>query len=627
MRTILETKQTARARVRDMLVGATTRNAVVIAAIAAVVTRRALTTIDAATFGLFNEAAGNDVCSITAGAKALTSPDLPWTAADVGKRIDIAGAGAAGGTLRTVIAAYVSAGSITVRDAALTTVAATVTSAGGLAVWGYPPALTLKSQTLQNTAGASLHSLTPGVTGGVGRQAGTILGDMVYLEDYDLSGGTDYTLALEAVLAKPGALVVLPAKVIPFTRNLNAVCAGIIGSGWNASILTPSAAVTRALSMTCGDGSVTNPSILRDFQIDGVNTTSAKGIVFCDDTAGGGYAMATVAERVLVQHFHGANAVGIVFANILESSFYDLRLQLCTTDALVSGLNGLPTTLNFIGCQFRTAETVGVHVLTSAYMVTFRNCIFEGNTQEGAKLTGVTGNIIGIHFHECWFEGNYGNDNTKYQITAGDATAGNTIRVTVKNCYFAQAANSAKPMHFTGNGTQLVLESNTFGANIAASVLVDGGAAGTVPSWFPVNSFASEVSDSNNYVGNIDGDWRSYTPTLTADVGSAFAATTIVSAKYKTTGSLLIIQLNFTGTLNAVTPAHIYASLPAHLAINGEVLSPAVIKNDATYETGIVKASSGDNQKVDFSRANFAAWGSGKAFQCSAILVLDVFAF
>lgn len=153
MRTALESPQTNRARLGDILTGQAQRSSDVQSAINAQIAAGGLTAIDAVAFGFFAAAASNDVCSITAGSNVLSSPDNPWTAADVGKWIDVAGAGIAGGTLSSVIVSYTNAGGIILRDFAGTTVAATTTSAGGLAVWGYPANQRVIATTLKDPAG------------------------------------------------------------------------------------------------------------------------------------------------------------------------------------------------------------------------------------------------------------------------------------------------------------------------------------------------------------------------------------------------------------------------------------------------------------------------------------------
>jgi len=227
MRDILETTRTARARVASLLVAQTTR-ATVAPTIARLVAARSLAPIDADTFGIFNAPRATDSVSVSLGSKTWVSPDLPWTAADVGKRADLAGAGAAGGVLSTVIDRFVSAGEITVRHAAMTAVVASKVSAGGVAVWGYPPTLALPAEHLSGVGGDALYSPFPAVPGGYGRQYGEILGEVVFVNNYGAKGDgiTDDTASIQAAVGDifDGSA---PAKTVVFPRGTYRISATI----------------------------------------------------------------------------------------------------------------------------------------------------------------------------------------------------------------------------------------------------------------------------------------------------------------------------------------------------------------------------------------------------------------
>lgn len=152
MRDQIETNRTRRYRIASILMGsgAASRAGSIADAINAQVAAGSLSAIDAATFGFFPNCTACDSIAVGAGSKNATCADNPWTAADVGKAIDIAGAGPAGATLRTSIAAYVSAGAVTLTDAATTAVAPSATSAAGLAAWGHPASLRIQSPTTSN---------------------------------------------------------------------------------------------------------------------------------------------------------------------------------------------------------------------------------------------------------------------------------------------------------------------------------------------------------------------------------------------------------------------------------------------------------------------------------------------
>lgn len=80
--------------------------------------------------------------AITSGTAALTSASNPWTAADEGKAISVAGAGTGGRPLVTYILAYTSAGAVTLGANAGTTVT------GAEVIWGLgnqPPMGVLKA--------------------------------------------------------------------------------------------------------------------------------------------------------------------------------------------------------------------------------------------------------------------------------------------------------------------------------------------------------------------------------------------------------------------------------------------------------------------------------------------------
>jgi len=135
----LNTKRTLRGRILAILLGAgaISRSSDVVAAVSSLVSAGGLTACDGSSFGLFNYAKGSNDCAITNGLKVLTSPvDLPWTVDDIGKPIDVQGAGAAGGVLSSVIVGFNSTGSITLRDAAQTSVTRSSTGTGGIAIWG-----------------------------------------------------------------------------------------------------------------------------------------------------------------------------------------------------------------------------------------------------------------------------------------------------------------------------------------------------------------------------------------------------------------------------------------------------------------------------------------------------------
>ncbi len=154
----LNTKRTWRYRLGSILAGNNRRTADVIAGADFAIAKGALTALNTSTFGTFDNAQFDNSVAITSGAAILTSANNPWTSAVVGQSIDVAGAGAAGATLRTTVAAYTSAGQITLTDNASTTVAPSSSSAAGLAIWGDLAVATFDPTPAYDSSGNQLDS-------------------------------------------------------------------------------------------------------------------------------------------------------------------------------------------------------------------------------------------------------------------------------------------------------------------------------------------------------------------------------------------------------------------------------------------------------------------------------------
>lgn len=216
---VLPNQEFGRRQIRDLVCGVPVRDTAWQARIAATVARWGLATVDAATFGKFNNPAGDSQCSITATDKTLTSINAVWTAADVGKSIHVQGAGVAGATLSTTIASYTSAGEIELTDAASTTVAQSYTSTAGLAVWGDDPNIDFPTvaQPEIDSAGAVVRRKGNGPLGNVsaslvlatgGTTARTLadhFGDVLNVKNFG-ARGDGATLDTAAVVAAAAAL-------------------------------------------------------------------------------------------------------------------------------------------------------------------------------------------------------------------------------------------------------------------------------------------------------------------------------------------------------------------------------------------------------------------------------------
>lgn len=142
----------ARAQVGDILTGTVGRTDGIVAGVNALVAAWGLSAINAVSFGFLADARADN--SVSVAGTAATSPNTPWTAADVGKQIDIAGAGAAGAVHSCVISGFVSAGSVVLSVAAPTSTTASPTSATGLAIWGQAAALSVDTTPLLTPDGS-----------------------------------------------------------------------------------------------------------------------------------------------------------------------------------------------------------------------------------------------------------------------------------------------------------------------------------------------------------------------------------------------------------------------------------------------------------------------------------------
>lgn len=149
----LPTERNARAQLVQILRDAKIRDADTVSKVSALVTKWTLATTAPLSFGFMEDVDGDNMCAIGAGGTTLTSTDNPFVAGDVGKIVDIAGAGPAGATLRSVITVFNNAGSVTINDTASTAVVPTKTSKAGHAMWGRQIAIQLRTTPLQSQNG------------------------------------------------------------------------------------------------------------------------------------------------------------------------------------------------------------------------------------------------------------------------------------------------------------------------------------------------------------------------------------------------------------------------------------------------------------------------------------------
>ena len=71
--------------------------------------------------------------------------------------------------------------------------------------------------------------------------------------------------------------------------------------------------------------------------------------------------------------------------------------------------------------------------------------------------------------------------------------------------------------------------------------------------------------------------------------------------------------MNYTATLNAITPEYVSLTLPSGYApINALTYNPALVLNDTTYETGYVRSIASPSSLLVY-RANGASYSTNAA--------------
>lgn len=373
MRDALYTNRTRRYVIGSIITGRTVRTAADVASIAKMVAAGSLGAIDGAVFGLFDSVATDDSCSITSGARALTSPNNPWTAADVGKAIDVQGAGTGGAALRTIISAYVSPGAVTVGNAAETTVAASVSSASGLAAWGNAYNASTNVPPQSNEAGTVVQRYDV---------AATALG---LVNDGVADATATLRRAIQLAMVTPGGEVAIPAGTYLCTT-------------WTALTLT-GAVRLRALGTVTIKGPV---SLVDCFTVN--DDVYADGIKF---------------ER-WANVFNWSGLTGEHRARFTGCEFQTMTRGLYWNDDAPSASNVLRG-LQVSGCRFKSSTMDCIDVDGAITAMAVRGNLFE-SVKGSAMIVGRDVVASQDLWHEVTFADNVIDGVTA--ITASDSTTG-----------------------------------------------------------------------------------------------------------------------------------------------------------------------------------------------------------
>lgn len=441
---------------------------------------------------------------------------------------------------------------------------------------------------------------------------------------------TDNSAAINAAFSLIGVQTYIPAGTWKVATNLNIpACTGIFGAGFLSSIIK-TVGCTIGLSV-----SASNDMLLRDFQMLGDATAGARGIVYGD---GASTLNSVLSRNLWVTGYTGANAMGIDIRNATETTFINCNINTCTLGGRckVGTTASTPTTVNFYACNFSTCSTQGF-VVQQGYSIGFHATVFQNNTNEGLSVVpDATHSAPQVTIDgDCWFEGNWGANPGQFQLFADSSVANLPVMVSVASAMFRGVVGTANAMKFNGtfvtfNVSEDVVVPNMGGAQ-PGTITVLAGAIGQIKlNSTLLPSYSTIVTDAGGTATNVYdayNAWTAYVPTYASDIGNQAATfsgggtVTTTLAHYKRTGKILHITLQFSGTLNAVTPNYISVTTPGIPLQNDQTYSPACISNAGTFETGVVRSQAAGTLR--FHRANFVNFGSGAAILGIVSLVVE----
>ena len=379
------------------------------------------------------------------------------------------------------------------------------------------------------------------------------------------------------------------ATVIPQNNSID-------GAGQDVAVLKPTAAVTKAISI----GAAHYPRSLKNFQVDGTLTSAAIGVYLGDATS-----VAVEMDNVRIFNFLGTNAVCLRVGDVLKSTIANTTAFTCDTGLKMQKTTaGFPTSTNFINWVSTSSTQYGALII-DANQINFFGSIFESAGKEGMRLDSSSGStIVDLLLYGGWFEANNGNNNTLFHLVSGTNSGVGTIRFGLIGTYFDTNAGGTAAKAVSVNGSEnagFLLNSPRFAGSFANAITVANGGYGSVDSWNPAWNYQTVVSDASNTVNNTNGSWKTYTPVYACSLGNAatcYSGGTVTTniAHFKLLGKTLFLSLNFTATLNAVTPNYLQVSLPTGLMTqNNSTYSPAMITNGGVQQSGVYRTDGGGN--------------------------------
>jgi hypothetical protein len=457
-----------------------------------------------------------------------------------------------------------------------------------------------------------------------------ITGAPVNVLDYgaDPTGNIDSTSALSTAMAQAGKSIYLPTGTYKISSTLQPLCSEIIGDGELATIIKPTAAVTKAMSI---GGGASYPNILDGFQVEGSSCPTATGIFFGD-----GGSIAGEFRNLRVKNFSGTGGVGVRIDKALKTNFTKVTSELNEIGLLVQQAvsDSFPTTLLFDSCVFTTNSLYGAK-LVDGYGLYFVNTDFESSGEEGLYITDTSNrDVLDIYIIGCWFEANYNNNPAEFHMSVVGTGSGRTLRPIVDGTFFStnSGGTAAKAIKLSGAEVSGFYVNNPRLAQAyPGAVLITNSAVGVTDNWSTYLSYLSTLSDSGSGDYGVLGAYRSYTPTFSSDVGNAATtfsgSVTINNCQYKQIGKSLFIDFSFSATLNAVTPQSLIFSLPAISGITGikkVANATCVLYVGGASSIGLMFGSTSDN--LIYSRkGDSSTFASGATVSWRGQIVVEIY--
>jgi hypothetical protein len=457
--------------------------------------------------------------------------------------------------------------------------------AGGY--WRWDSGLNLVFTSAVNDAGNYTSSVTGAVTRTVNdklddippnaKDVGVVADAVLGVDEEDapvLVSGTDNAAALNLLFQIPNRIVQLPKGYIYYNANLtDPQCAGIIGEGEYDTILVPGPDVTAPLRINYPVARATG------FKVDGRLTTEENtgGIIWGDDD--GDNAGAMIAECVRTAWF--AHSGGMTWQCMLKSTFTRVTSEGCSPDYYVEGTAAFPTTIIFNQMIAASGPDIALRIRSGSDL-TFND--FMADSSLGPSIVIVTGDNIEatrIIFNHPRFENNTAleddDDRFEYDIVI-DGTGGGTAKVDVEmnSPHWNYAARNA--LHVFGENAYCHMTNPRFKVPGAGLGKVSDGAILDCPMWPSNHLGASFIIEDTAKSGDTptvgfncpQANAMPWDPTVTSEVGDVedtFADLTITRSRFRFYGGKwMSLELVWSGTLNAVTPAWIGFSMPGNLA-------------------------------------------------------------